>query len=280
MVRLTAPGHAGVRISSGFMAILSVLLFSSCDISLFDFVASSALDTRLEDRNTFNLLTAADRELVLGAEYSFIVVSDTHISHADTRNLAQLSSVIGDASFVVITGDVTNAGSREEVAGFVAIAKNLPVPCYPVLGNHDMFSGNWAVWKELIGSSCYRVEGASSSTTLFFLDSANEYLGNAQLTWLEDGLRTAKGHVFVFSHANLFMNKFMDIGHADVAERARVIALLKGRCDAMFMGHLHKDNYLYLGGVQYITLDAYRDTRSYYRVYVSPAGARYEKYYL
>ncbi|GHV71446.1 hypothetical protein AGMMS49928_23210 [Spirochaetia bacterium] len=60
------------------------------------------------------------------------------------------------------------------------------------------------LWRELIGSTVYRID--SSDTSLFFLDNANASFGYDQIQWLEDGLKTAKKNTFVFAQENLFIN--------------------------------------------------------------------------
>jgi hypothetical protein len=62
----------------------------------------------------------------------------------------------------------------------------------------------------------------------------------------------------------------------DIRERARVMYALKNRCKALFSGHLHKRVIKESGGVRYISLENFSDFSNYCRVYVSPAGVRYE----
>jgi UDP-2,3-diacylglucosamine pyrophosphatase LpxH len=62
----------------------------------------------------------------------------------------------------------------------------------------------------------------------------------------------------------------------DTRERARMVSLLQGRCDAFFMGHIHRRIIKEIGDVRYITIEDYRSKKSYCRVYVSQAGFSYE----
>jgi 3',5'-cyclic AMP phosphodiesterase CpdA len=261
----------------GCLPLLIVLFLEACTIDLFGFFVSSDPDERLKDKNTFKFLSEADRELRLGDEYSFIVVSDTHIEKGETYGLERLAQAVDGAAFVVITGDITQYGSRKDLRKFIEIARSLKVPCYPVLGNHDIYFNNWKEWKDLIGSSSYRIGSPGGSTTLFILDTANSTFGGSQLNWLERELKSANPRVFVFTHTNLLVETPGDIVQlAEVRERSRFMSILKGRCDAVFMGHLHKRITRKLGGVHYITLEDYKDNRIYCQVYVSPEGFRYE----
>ena len=255
-----------------------VCFLSSCDIDLFGIFGSTDLDDRLKERNNFQFLSAGDMSLTLGGSYSFIVISDLHILNGDTRGLEKLKDITDNDSeikFLVFNGDITQCGYRQDLREFIKIAGTLDVPCYPVIGNHDIFQNNWSVWKELIGSTCYRING--DTATLLIMDSANAYFGNDQLNWLERELRNTGGRVFVFSHVNLFVSSPIDRYHfTDTRERARVLSILKGRCDAMFMGHLHHQQVNEAGGVKYITVENYRDNRTYCRVDVTATGISWE----
>ncbi|GHV81625.1 hypothetical protein AGMMS49991_01830 [Spirochaetia bacterium] len=267
---------------------VSMIFVEACNVDLLGIFGSGDLDIRLEDRDTFNFLTPDMRAPPsFGNEYSFIVLSDTHIEDGDDHGLLEkLASVIdADVKFVVITGDITQYGGREDVQKIIDIANSLAdlspsVPCYPVLGNHDVYFNNWPVWKELIGSSRYRIDTSDGGTTLFILDSANAYFGTAQLDWLERELKTANGYVFVFTHTNLFLgdrSSIVEVGQlTDIRERARVVSLLNGRADAMFTGHIHQRIIKQIGGVHYITLEDYVRNKTYCRVSVSPSRIEWE----
>ncbi|GHV88828.1 hypothetical protein AGMMS50267_11880 [Spirochaetia bacterium] len=264
-----------------------MIFVEACNVDLLGIFGSGDLAPRLEARDTFNFLTPDMRAPPsFGPEYSFIVLSDTHIEDGDAHGLEKLASVIDDAiKFVVITGDITQYGGRKDVQKFIDIANTLSdltpgVLCYPVIGNHDIYFQNWPVWKELIGSSRYRIDTSDGGTTLFMLDSANAFFGAAQLDWLEEELRTANGHVFVFTHTNLFLGKGTSVVEVsqltDIRERARIMSVLNGRVDAMFTGHVHQRIIKQIGGVHYITLEDYVKNKTYCRVSVSPSGIEWE----
>jgi predicted phosphodiesterase len=264
-----------------FLLTLSGALFllSGCTLDLSGFFASSEVDDRLESKNTFHFLTAADRNLAMGATYSFVTLSDTHIEGGDAHGLEKLKDhiVLGD-KFVVVTGDITQNGRQEDLKKFIEIAENLGIPCYPVIGNHDIFFGNFSNWRDLIGSTSYRID--HSNTTLFILDSANSSFGASQIDWLRKELESARDRVFVFTHVNLFVGSPLDAAHAgqlsEIRERAKVMSILKGRVDAVFAGHLHQRLIREAGGVKYIVMEDFRDNKSFCRVHVSDEGIRLE----
>jgi len=254
-----------------------IFSLSGCDNDLFGIFGSTDLDERWSARNSFKFPGFHDRNLSLGDEYSFIMLADTHIE-GSLFGLGKLKDVIdsdSDIKFVVFNGDITQNGKQKDVDRFTKLAVDLGVPCYPAAGNHDIYFGSWPVWKKNIGSTCYKIDGGSA--TLLVLDSANAFFGAKQLDWLEKELKKANGRVFVFTHVNPFIENPLDIQQfTDIRERARVVSLLEGRCDIMFTGHVHRRIINKAGGVNYITVEDYRSTSVYCKVFVTKDKVRWE----
>jgi len=255
-----------------------VFLLCGCNNDLLGLFGSTDLDTRWKARNTFNFLSSDDRNITLGDAYSFIVVTDTHINNGNDWGLEKLKDIIKsnkEIKFAVINGDITHDGKRNDIEKFIQVAKTLNVPCYPVIGNHDIYFGNWKEWEELIGSTCYRIN--SENATLLILDSANAYYGDKQLDWLEGELKNAKGRVFIFSHVNLFVNSPAGLQHfTDIRERAKFVSLLNGRCDIIFTGHSHRRLVTELNGIKNINIEDFKHNTVYCQVWVSKNGIQYE----
>ena len=273
--------HTKIILPAMFLA--GFCFLCSCTVDLLGLFGSNDLDTRLEEKNSFKFLTDAElNPPSFGDEYSFIVVTDTHIEDDDAYSLYNLKSVIDAGSggeeikFVVFTGDITQNGSRKDIERFKNIASHLGIPCYPVIGNHDVYFSNWPLWRELIGSTRYRIDDGDG-TTLFILDSANAFFGKSQLDWLQRELKNAQGRVFVFTHTNLFVESPGDIQQlTDTKERARLVSLLRNRCDAMFTGHLHKRIETKIEGIPFVSIEDYKSKNIYCRVYVTGTGITYK----
>jgi len=262
-------------------ALVGISVFSGCNNDILGIFVSNDLDDRLSSKNVFNYLTKEElEELKLGDSYSFVVFTDTHIEGGDDFGLEKIINEIDPVKvkFAVNIGDITQNGTQQDLDTFLKTAnamRNMGIPCYPVIGNHDVYFGNWPYWKGTIGSTSYRVDG--DTATLFILDTANSFFGKAQLDWLEREIKIAKGRVFVFTHSTLFVEGPVDIQQVtDIRERSRVISILQNKCDIMFMGHLHKRIIRKTGNVQFVAMEDYKSNKVYCLVDVTKDGITYE----
>ncbi len=255
----------GLRFKLGFSRATSK---KSIRVGRFSF-----LHTRFTERSKEeNTRLPINPEMIwtLPSTYSFIVISDIHLKKNDTRMLENLQhAFIKGDSFIVVTGDITATGGKEGLKDFVDIMQKMPVPCYPVIGNHDIYKHNWPTWQSMIGETVYRVD--KEDTTLIMLDSANGYLGKNQLEWLEQQLQTRQKHVFVFSHCNFFIPRRTVLQQfASFAERRHFVSICKGKVDAVFTGHSHKQYSHIAEGVLFQNMEDFRDKGTFCRVHVSP----------
>jgi 3',5'-cyclic AMP phosphodiesterase CpdA len=260
--------------------LLAVCLFllESCNNDLLGILFSNDLDLRLKSKYDFVFLSDSDRSTVWGDDFSFIVISDTHFEDGKQFGFEKIKDVIeangGEIKFIVMLGDITQNGRKKDIQNFIDTARTFGVPCYPVIGNHDVYFGNWPNWKNMIGSTRYRIN--SDRTTLFILDSANAFFGKAQLDWLEKELKSAEERVFVFTHSNIFATSNFPIQQfTDARERARIVSILKNRAEFMFMGHSHKRHLNETGGVKYLSINSFIDEKVYCLVTVKPHGISY-----
>ncbi len=255
----------GLRFKLGFSRVASK---KSVHIGRFSFL-HTRFTRRMPEENT-RLPINTEMLWTLPSTYSFVVISDIHLKKTDTRMLESLQHAFikGDA-FIVVTGDVTAGGGKEELEYFVEVMQKVPIPCYPVIGNHDIYRFNWPTWQDIIGETVYRID--KEDTTLIMLDSANGFLGKNQLEWLEQQLETRKKHVFVFSHCNFFIPRRTVLQQfANFTERQHFVNICKGKVDAVFTGHSHKQYSHVAEGVLFLNMEDFRDKGTFCRVHVSP----------
>lgn len=120
--------------------------------------------------------------------FRFAFLSDTHIGSPDgkaeedlRRTVADINQM-NDIAFVVITGDITELGTNEEIKRAKQIFDELKVPYYIIPGNHD------TGWSESGGDSFIKIFGNDKFS---FEYSGIRFLGCASGPYL----RMSDGHV-------------------------------------------------------------------------------------
>jgi len=269
------------KIFISFLSLCIVFLVIGCNVDLLGLFVSNDLDERLKEKDNFVYLTTERGALSsVSGNYSFIVMTDTHVENGDITDLKKIESAItDDVKFIVNLGDISQNGKEQDIKTITEYTKTLPnsVPYYPVIGNHDIYFGNWSVWRNYIGSTRYRVDGGDF--TLFILDSANAFIGKTQVDWLERELKSAKDKVFVFTHSDFFVQDKVSIQQVyDLTERARIMSILRnsGKCKNVFMGHSHERVEKEFGGVKYVNIEDYKSTLVYCLVKVNGNSVSYE----
>jgi predicted phosphodiesterase len=120
--------------------------------------------------------------------FRFAFISDTHIgspngtAEEDLRRTVRDINAMTDIAFVVLTGDITELGTDEEIKLAKKILDSLDVPWYIIPGNHD--SG----WSESGGFSFVRIFGYDKFS---FEYSGIRFLGCASGPYV----RMGDGHV-------------------------------------------------------------------------------------
>src|SRR5688572_96145 len=195
-------------------------------------------------------IRAAEREI---PEFSFVVVSDTHLGRGDqegpARQWAEAAKEI-DASpgdLVLHLGDVVDGGRERQYAVYRDLRKSIRKPAYEVPGNHDP--------QELFEKHLRKpVELAFDHKGVRFLllnnsrpDSHDGFLTARQLAWLgEQCAGASKKELFVMlaMHVPVHENKHPDRGWYVRAKdgQTELYALLrrhKDRVLALLHGHFH-----------------------------------------
>lgn len=262
------------------------LFITGCNVDLLGAFISTDIDERLKEQNNLHFIkkNAWENLDALPEEYSFLIVNDLHIENGNVFDFDKLPEMITaynlntahpPIEFIVTVGDITQTGAEKDLRKFIEIAESMNVPCYPVIGNHDIYFGNWSQWKTLIGSTQYRIDGAN--TSLIMLDSANSFFGKQQLNWLQNELKTVNEHVFVFTHSSLFAKGPAEMQQiTDMRERAHIISILKDTCDIMFMGHSHVRNINKIGNTHFVTVEDFKGKKTFCIVTVRNSGISYE----
>ena len=214
-------------------------------------------------------------------EYHVYSCSDSHYSERDSivpqgandRLYKYITAERNDpmAVFTIHAGDLVNesgeAGFRmsAEAMAYNAETQAKNDPCFPVIGNHDVYFDCTTFYKQYFHTSTYTVtvKTVSGFQDLYiFLDSGNGTHGKRQLEWLEEQLehRADYRHCFVISHNWLFRTSYnyttTPAANLPQDEQYAFMDLMSNHnVEMVIMGHFHMREQRQFGGVQYVMTD-------------------------
>ena len=205
--------------------------------------------------------------------YTFYSCSDIHINDDNSRFAKYVTIERNDpeAAFSIIAGDLANeSGEGPFILAEAAMAFNPDIhadndPCFPIIGNHDVYFNCADFYKQHFHTSTYAVTvntvGGYKDLYLF-LDSGNGTHGRRQLDWLEEQLshRTDYRYCFVISHNWLFRTtyNYTTTPAANLPEDeqyAFMDLMSQNAVDMVVMGHFHYRDVKTFGGVKYVMTD-------------------------
>ena len=206
-------------------------------------------------------------------DYTFYSCSDIHINDDNSRFAKYITAERNDTSavFSIIAGDLANESGENPYILAEAAMKYDPAihadddPCFPIIGNHDVYFECADHYKNHFHTSTYAVtvKTVSGDQDLYlFLDSGNGTHGDRQLKWLEEQLakRDQYRHCFVISHNWLFRTSYnyttTPAANLPQDEQYAFMDLMsRSNVDMVIMGHFHAREQRQFGGVQYIMTD-------------------------
>ena len=135
-------------------------------------------------------------------------ISDPHVGsqyfvpNLMTRVISELNELHPDA--VVVSGDLTNEGFRQEYKAWAAYAERIEAPIYTVPGNHDSRNVGYLHFEDLIGPRTWsvdvqgvRIVGMDSSEP----DQNEGKVGRGHYEWIaREFLQPAQLRIFVLHH--------------------------------------------------------------------------------
>ncbi len=268
------------RLVQLLLIILSAFYLVSCNADPKGLVSSSDVDKRFGDSASLSVKSNPD---ITENEFSFIVISDTHVYHGDGSKLTALkerlkqdkiNDVDGSAGvndkFLIACGDISQCGASEDFQAFKdALGPEFPV--YTAIGNHDLYFDGWHNYREIFGKSCYTFK--AGEVLFISFDSANGTLGRKQKNWLEGVLKSnTQPLVVVFTHFEFFSPNTTTIQqYTDIEEVYYLVHLFKKTgVDYVFMGHSH-DYYdkVIDDQTHYVNVPGFVDKEKYLRVKVN-----------
>ena len=136
--------------------------------------------------------------------FRFAFISDTHIGSPDGKAEEDLRRTVADINqmtdiaFVVLTGDITELGTDDEIKRAKEILNGLKVPWYIIPGNHD------TGWSESGGDSFIKIFGDDKFSFEYegirflgcasgpYLRMSDGHVPRSAINWLDEELKKLK----------------------------------------------------------------------------------------
>lgn len=191
-------------------------------------------------------------------------LTDTHIRTPGTlaygvvdtaifleRAVAHLCARTPRPDAVIVTGDLTDFDRPEEYARFKALTAGLPMPLFPIPGNHDGTQGLASAFPHIAA----RAQGGKLNYVidefdlrLVMLDSSvpgapHGLLGGPTLAWLEATLAAAPDRpALVALHHPPFLTgiRHMDVQNLQDAAALEAVLARHPQVRALVCGHVHR----------------------------------------
>jgi outer membrane protein assembly factor BamB/predicted MPP superfamily phosphohydrolase len=189
-----------------------------------------------------------------GQRFSFAFVSDTHIGNItaseDLRRTVKDINTDSSLKFVVISGDITEFGSDEELLEAKQILDSLNIPWYIVPGNHD------SNWSESGANSFRRIFGGETFSFQYggfmFLGTSsgpNMRMGPGQvprenIEWLDSVLNKLKEKEMPIVYINHYPQDSSQNNWYEAIDR-----LKKENIQLILCGHGHSNHKLNFEGI-------------------------------
>lgn len=229
------------------------------------------VDVRFAQSMTYNN-DKGEMHLDMGSdEYIVYVCTDSHITRKSHVNLDYFIDTFNAETapkIAIHLGDLIDAQKNFPCADSVLSLANGPLFITP--GNHDVYFQQWSIYRSYFhtGTYWFDTNNGSKKLDLFIcLDTADGTLGTKQMQWLRDLLekKSKEGYrrIIVYTHTHFW--KLDDSqGHTSnfsLEETYELAALLgQYQVDYVWSGHQHARQSVFFRGVNYLVLDATKDS--------------------
>jgi 3',5'-cyclic AMP phosphodiesterase CpdA len=182
-----------------------------------------------------------DHKEMAANDFSFLVCGDPH---GRTDILAEIIGQLREGEFLVITGDLTNGKSLQEMKDMKAFLDGTGVVYYVIPGDNDMPQGDPSNFNAVFGNDYYSIDVQQSH--LVFLNDAVQGVGcpSGELGWLREDLAAVDGQVVIgFAHvppgAPVGMEDSQAMEREAESNQEMLGYLEKAGAAVLYCGHLH-----------------------------------------
>ena len=232
------------------------------------------VNTRFEQSMAYNAARGEIHLDMTSDDYMIYVCTDSHITKKTHKNLdwfmAQYSAE--QAPKVAIhLGDVIDAQKNLPCAdSIIHTGRTIQDTMFVTPGNHDIYFKQWSIFRDFFKTGIYWFDtrnGRKKLDLFICLDTAEGTLGTKQMAWLKD-LLAAKAqegyrHIIVFTHTHFWkldesQEHTSNFALEETYELASVLA--QYGVDYVWSGHQHARQSVIFRGVNYLVLDATKDS--------------------
>jgi predicted phosphodiesterase len=233
------------------------------------FISDESVNQRFKQSIEWNALHPY-REINVPSENYFILsMGDSHVG--STNNLKNFLNIAKstNAAAIVAVGDLTSGNASDYDVFQEIMPSQDSLSSFLIVGNHDLWFNGWKQFYSRFGSSSYifTIKTPAAQDLFICLDTGNGTLGNKQLDWLKEILKTYRNeyrYCIVFTHNNLFRNRHTLSTNPLVEELHVLLELFTvHKVDVVITAHDHIKYEEKFGTTTYITMDALEDGLSY-----------------
>jgi predicted phosphodiesterase len=171
--------------------------------------------------------------------FAFGVMSDVQEAIDEVQDVFGAMNREADLDFILGAGDLTQRGSRSELARFQRELRSLRLPYYTTLGNHEL-GNDVGTYQQYFGRGSFSFSHRGVRFTL--LDSASATVDDAVYDWLDHwlALGQSEAHVVAMHIPPFDPTGVRNGAFANRAEAAKLLGLLaRGGVDLTLYGHIH-----------------------------------------
>ncbi len=239
--------------------ILIASVHISCDI--FD-LSGLFFTTDVDSRMHYNLTLTENQAPIINdvQNYTFLIMADFHYKDNNPSYIKNAYSKIPDLSFIIVLGDITEAGLKTHYDSVKEDSVSVDIPVYHCIGNHDLYNGGYKYFKEYFGRTVYSF--VIDKKLFLFMDTANSTLGIPQRQYITDLLNENYEEFMVFTHYSLIDKEIQSPTAMSNPEDTYFLfdVFEDSKVKFVFSGHLHTLLELNIRNTNYITIPASKDT--------------------
>jgi len=235
------------------------------------------VNTRFEQSMAYNN-SRGEISLDMGNdEYVVYVCTDSHITRGTHRNLDYFIDQYRSETapkIAIHLGDVINAQRNfpcaDSILHFAGQTDKDTVFVTP--GNHDLYFKQWSIYRDYFKTATYWFDtnnGGKKLDLFICLDSGDGTLGAKQTKWLRELLeqKSKEGYrrIIVFTHTHFWkldnsQGHTSNFGLEETYELASLFA--QYGVEYVWSGHQHARQSVFFKGVNYLVLNATKDSEN------------------